>query len=138
MFSFLFASIASGFAALSYSEFGANGRCSQLFLKKMYLDLSLSRCPPRAWCQFSLTKPHTLSFFFAVPVSGSAYSYAMLSVGEFPAWLLGFNLILEYTIGGAAIARGWSGYLVAIFEAFGAEYPKVSNEDSRRKLKEKI
>uniref|UniRef100_A0A7S3G916 Cationic amino acid transporter C-terminal domain-containing protein n=1 Tax=Palpitomonas bilix TaxID=652834 RepID=A0A7S3G916_9EUKA len=84
MLSFLFASIASGFAALSYSEFGAN-----------------------------------------VPVSGSAYSYAMLSIGEFPAWLIGFNLILEYTIGAAAIARGWSGYLVAIFEAFGAEYPKV-------------
>jgi APA family basic amino acid/polyamine antiporter len=45
-----------------------------------------------------------------IPVAGSAYSYAMAAVGEFPAYLIGWCLILEYGVGGAATAVGWAEY----------------------------
>ncbi|XP_032899702.1 cationic amino acid transporter 4 [Amblyraja radiata] len=50
-----------------------------------------------------------------VPKTGSAYMFTYISVGEFWAFLIGWNIILEYMIGGAAVARAWSGYLDAIF-----------------------
>lgn len=46
-----------------------------------------------------------------MPVSGSTYTYTYTSLGQLAAWLVGWNLILEYSIGGAAVAVGWSGYL---------------------------
>ncbi len=50
-----------------------------------------------------------------VPVSGSAYTYAYATLGELVAWVIGWDLILEYAIGSAAVAVGWSKYLAALF-----------------------
>ncbi|KAL7752528.1 hypothetical protein RI367_002062 [Sorochytrium milnesiophthora] len=52
-----------------------------------------------------------------IPASGSAYSYAYATVGEYVAWLIGWNLVLEYVLGGATVAAGWSGYLLQLLEA---------------------
>uniref|UniRef100_A0A8D2KYI2 Solute carrier family 7 member 4 n=1 Tax=Varanus komodoensis TaxID=61221 RepID=A0A8D2KYI2_VARKO len=51
-----------------------------------------------------------------VPKTGSAYMFTYVSMGEIWAFLIGWNVILEYMIGGAAVARAWSGYLDAIFD----------------------
>lgn len=51
-----------------------------------------------------------------IPKTGSAYMFTYISVGEIWAFLIGWNVILEYMIGGAAVARAWSGYLDAIFD----------------------
>ena len=47
-----------------------------------------------------------------VPVSGSAYTYVYATLGEFIAWIVGWGLILEYALGAATVAIGWSGYFV--------------------------
>ena len=48
-----------------------------------------------------------------VPVAGSAYTYAYATMGEFIAWLIGWDLILEYAVGATTVAIGWSGYVVS-------------------------
>ncbi len=45
-----------------------------------------------------------------VPVAGSAYTYAYATMGEFIAWIIGWDLILEYAFGATTVAIGWSGY----------------------------
>lgn len=62
-------------------------------------------------------------FASMIPVSGSAYSYAYLTVGEFIAWFIGWNLVLEYIFGASLVAVGWSGYVVSFFRDFGLEIP---------------
>src|SRR4051812_41428612 len=47
-----------------------------------------------------------------VPVAGSAYTYAYATLGELIAWIIGWDLVLEYAIGSAAVANGWSNYFV--------------------------
>lgn len=54
-----------------------------------------------------------------VPFSGSAYSYAYISFGEFPAWLIGWNQTLRYGLCGAALSRAWAEYIIGLLEAFG-------------------
>jgi APA family basic amino acid/polyamine antiporter len=49
-----------------------------------------------------------------VPVAGSAYTYAYATLGELAAWIIGWDLLLEYAIGSAAVANGWSKYFVAL------------------------
>ncbi len=51
-----------------------------------------------------------------VPVAGSAYTYAYATLGELMAWIIGWDLVLEYAIGSAAVAVGWSKYLAAFFQ----------------------
>jgi APA family basic amino acid/polyamine antiporter len=58
-----------------------------------------------------------------VPVAGSAYVYSYASLGEFVAWIVGWDLILEYTVAAAAVAIGWSGYLVNLLESAGVTLP---------------
>lgn len=58
-----------------------------------------------------------------VPVAGSAYAYAYTSVGEFFAWLVGWNLVLEYSVGASAVAGGWSAYVVGLLKTAGVELP---------------
>lgn len=62
-------------------------------------------------------------FASSVPVSGSAYTYAYVSLGEFAAWTIGWNLILEYAVSAGAVAIGWSGYFQRVFQDFGLVFP---------------
>ena len=57
------------------------------------------------------------------PVAGSAYSYSYASMGEFIAWILGWDLILEYLFGASTVAVGWSGYVVSFLADFGITIP---------------
>jgi basic amino acid/polyamine antiporter, APA family len=62
-------------------------------------------------------------FSSAIPLSGSAYSYAYATIGELLAWIIGWDLILEYLVGAATVASGWSGYAVKLLEQFGFRIP---------------
>ncbi len=55
-------------------------------------------------------------FAASVPISGSAYAYGYGTLGEFVAWIIGWDLILEYAFGAATVAVGWSGYVVSLFK----------------------
>ena len=62
-------------------------------------------------------------FASTVPVAGSAYVYAYATLGEFVAWVIGWDLILEYALGAATVAVGWSGNLSALLAEFGWQFP---------------
>lgn len=62
-------------------------------------------------------------FAASVPISGSAYAYGYGTLGEFVAWIIGWDLILEYAFGAATVAVGWSGYLVSLLNDFGIVFP---------------
>ena len=57
-------------------------------------------------------------FASTVPIAGSAYTYGYATLGEFIAWVIGWDLILEYALGAATVAVGWSGHLVAFLHDF--------------------
>ncbi len=80
--SFIFAGVASVFAALCYSEFAA-----------------------------------------LIPMAGSAYTYGYATLGEFVAWIIGWDLILEYALGAVTVAIGWSGYVVSFLRDIGINVP---------------
>ncbi|MDX1250989.1 MAG: amino acid permease [Gammaproteobacteria bacterium] len=61
----------------------------------------------------------------AVPISGSAYTYSYVALGEFIAWIIGWNLVLEYGVSSAAVAIGWSGYFNRMLEGLGAGLPEM-------------
>ncbi|MCW2756576.1 MAG: amino acid permease, partial [Nocardioidaceae bacterium] len=52
----------------------------------------------------------------AVPTAGSSYTYAYTTIGEIFAWIIAWDLILEFALGAAVVARGWSGYLGSAFD----------------------
>ncbi|WP_425061230.1 putative amino acid permease YhdG [Sporomusa carbonis] len=60
-----------------------------------------------------------------VPIAGSAYTYTYAALGEIIAWIVGWNLVLEYSVGSSAVAAGWSGYVVGLLKAGGIELPKA-------------
>ena len=60
-----------------------------------------------------------------IPISGSAYSYTYATLGEGVAWFVGWNLALEYVMSGAAVAVGWSGYVVNLLGEFGMHLPAI-------------
>jgi APA family basic amino acid/polyamine antiporter len=60
-----------------------------------------------------------------VPISGSAYTYAYATMGELIAWMIGWDLLLEYALGAATVAIGWSGYVVSFLQDFGIVVPEV-------------
>lgn len=62
-------------------------------------------------------------FSAMIPVAGSAYTYSYATLGEFLAWLTGWNLILEYGVACVAVAIGWSGYFNNILKLLGIELP---------------
>jgi len=64
-------------------------------------------------------------FASSVPVSGSAYTYSYATFGELFAWILGWDLILEYGVASSAVAAGWSGYFQGLLAGFGIELPKA-------------
>jgi len=59
-----------------------------------------------------------------IPVSGSTYSYVYIALGEIFAWIIGWDLALEYAMGAATVAVGWSGYLVSLLANFGLHLPE--------------
>jgi APA family basic amino acid/polyamine antiporter len=59
----------------------------------------------------------------AVPVAGSAYTYAYATMGELIAWIIGWDLVLEYAAGAATVGVGWSGHLVSLVGLFGIRIP---------------
>jgi APA family basic amino acid/polyamine antiporter len=58
-----------------------------------------------------------------VPVAGSAYTYAYATLGELFAWIIGWDLVLEYAVGAATVANGWSGYFQSVLAKFGLYFP---------------
>ncbi len=62
-------------------------------------------------------------FAASVPISGSAYAYGYGTLGEFVAWIIGWDLILEYAFGAATVAVGWSGYVVSFLKDIGINFP---------------
>ncbi|HEY7056851.1 MAG TPA: amino acid permease [Vicinamibacterales bacterium] len=62
-------------------------------------------------------------FAASVPVAGSAYIYAYATLGEFIAWVIGWDLILEYALGAATVAVGWSGNFVTLLQQLGMSFP---------------
>jgi APA family basic amino acid/polyamine antiporter len=64
-------------------------------------------------------------FASTVPIAGSAYTYAYATLGEFVAWVIGWDLVLEYALGAATVAVGWSGYAVSLLRDLGIVVPAV-------------
>ena len=63
-------------------------------------------------------------FASMIPVAGSAYTYSYATMGEFIAWIIGWDLVLEYAVGAATVASSWSGYLGKFFANFGVALPE--------------
>jgi APA family basic amino acid/polyamine antiporter len=62
-------------------------------------------------------------FASMIPIAGSAYTYGYATLGEFVAWIIGWDLILEYLFGASTVAVGWSGYFTAFMEQIGLKMP---------------
>src|SRR5713226_8728230 len=62
-------------------------------------------------------------FAALIPIAGSAYTYGYATLGEIFAWIIGWDLILEYAFGAATVASGWAGTIVAFFQGFGINLP---------------
>jgi APA family basic amino acid/polyamine antiporter len=60
-------------------------------------------------------------FASTVPVAGSAYTFSYATFGEFIAWIIGWDLVLEFAVGSAVVAKGWSQYLETVFGQFGMD-----------------
>ncbi len=63
-------------------------------------------------------------FASMVPVSGSAYTYSYAALGEFFAWIIGWDLMLEYALASSTVAIGWSGYFVSLLNGLGIHLPQ--------------
>jgi len=70
-------------------------------------------------------------FAAMVPVAGSAYTYAYATLGELVAWIIGWDLLLEYAIGNTAVAISWSNYMAALLEGLGVHVPRWLITDYR-------
>ncbi len=70
-------------------------------------------------------------FAAMVPISGSAYTYAYASLGEAVAWIIGWDLIIEYAVGNIGVAIGWSGYFRELLSHLGLSLPAWLATDYR-------
>lgn len=68
-------------------------------------------------------------FAASIPISGSAYTYAYASFGELIAWIIGWDLIMEYAIGNIAVAISWSGYFTGLMAGLGVHIPEFLSTD---------
>ncbi|MCE1229951.1 MAG: amino acid permease [Firmicutes bacterium] len=71
-------------------------------------------------------------FAAMVPVAGSAYTYAYATLGELFAWIIGWDLVLEYGVASAAVGTGWSGYFQSVLHKLGIHVPKLLAESPWR------
>lgn len=68
-------------------------------------------------------------FAARIPISGSAYTYAYASFGELIAWIIGWDLIMEYAVGNIAVAISWSDYFTSLINGFGMKIPEFMTTD---------
>jgi len=68
-------------------------------------------------------------FASQLPVAGSAYTYAYASLGEFLAWIIGWDLLMEYAIGNIAVAISWSDYFTSMLAGYGIHFPRYFTMD---------
>ena len=68
-------------------------------------------------------------FASKIPVAGSAYTYAYASFGELIAWIIGWDLIMDYAIGNIAVAISWSDYFTGMLAGYGVEIPSYLTMD---------
>ncbi|MFH0866106.1 MAG: amino acid permease [Bacteroidota bacterium] len=68
-------------------------------------------------------------FASRIPISGSAYTYAYASFGELIAWIIGWDLIMEYAVGNIAVAISWSDYFTGMLMGFGLHFPEYLSTD---------
>ncbi len=64
-------------------------------------------------------------FASMIPVAGSAYTYSYATMGEFIAWIIGWDLVLEYAVGAATVASSWSSYLAKLLANYGVALPEA-------------
>src|SRR5712671_7986191 len=69
-----------------------------------------------------------------IPIAGSAYTYAYATLGELVAWIIGWDLILEYAVGNIAVAIGWAGYFDSLLRGLGMDLPRWLVTDLRAAL----
>ncbi len=74
-------------------------------------------------------------FASTVPISGSAYTYSYASLGELIAWIIGWDLIIEYAVGNVAVAISWAGYFQKLLAGFGIDFPAWLATDYRTAAK---
>ncbi len=70
-------------------------------------------------------------FAALVPIAGSAYTYSYATLGEFIAWIIGWDLIIEYAVGNVAVAIGWAAYFHQLLQGFGIHFPAWLSVDYR-------
>src|SRR5262252_421733 len=70
-------------------------------------------------------------FAAMVPIAGSAYTYSYATLGELVAWIIGWDLIIEYAVGNVAVAISWSGYFQELLNGFGLHIPGWLGVDYR-------
>src|SRR3974377_672061 len=85
--------------------------------------LMLSYCVSGVTCIFAALC--YAEFASMAPVAGSAYTYAYTTMGELLAWIIGWDLVLEYAVGAATVANGWSGYFQSVLLKLGIAVPMV-------------
>src|SRR5688572_28364190 len=69
-----------------------------------------------------------------IPQAGSAYAYSYATLGELIAWIIGWDLILEYAVGNIAVAIAWSGYFTSLLSAVGVQLPDYLSHGYRTAL----
>ncbi len=77
-------------------------------------------------------------FASMIPIAGSAYTYSYATMGELVAWIIGWDLILEYAVGNVAVAVSWAGYFKEFLRGFGIDIPIYLVVDYRTALREGI
>ena len=70
-------------------------------------------------------------FAAMVPISGSAYTYSYATLGELVAWIIGWDLIIEYAVGNVAVAISWGNYFKTLVAGFGIDIPAWLSTDYR-------
>ncbi len=83
--------------------------------------VALSMCVAAIGCLFAGLCYSEFSCM--IPVAGSAYTYAYTTMGEWLAWIIGWDLVLEYAVGAATVSISWSGYVVSLLNEFGIHLP---------------
>ena len=92
-------------------------------------SLMLSFCITAIVCAFTALCYAEMAAM--VPISGSAYTYSYATLGELVAWIIGWDLILEYAIGNVAVAISWANYFRSLLESIGIDIPQWLSTDFR-------